>query len=312
MEILKLIPAYKDYIWGGKKLKTDFGKHTDLDIVAESWELSCHPNGQSTVFGGTYDGKTLSYVIKSNGKEILGSNCKDFEDFPILIKLIDSNQDLSVQVHPGDSYAIENEGQYGKTEMWYVVDCEKGAYLYYGFNKEITRDELAERIQNNSLTDVLNKVLVKKGDVFFIRPGTVHAICKGIVIAEIQQNSDLTYRIYDYNRLGPDKSARELHIKKALDVSILSPVDNIAPENGFLAKCKYFSVMHRNVYGEQKGIAGEDSFQSLLFIGGHGRIECGGQSLDFDKGDCIFIPANAGEYNVKGNCEMLITFAGTP
>ena len=200
----KLTPAFKDYLWGGEKLKTLYNKKCDMDIVAESWELSCHKDGKSTIIGGEFEGETLSDYIQNHGKGVLGKNASKFDYFPILIKFIDAKGDLSVQVHPDDEYALKNEGEYGKTEMWYILECEEGATLYYGFKRDVTRAEYENAIKNNTLTDILNKVPVNKGDVFFIEAGTVHAIGKGIVICEIQQNSNTTYRVYDYNRKDKD------------------------------------------------------------------------------------------------------------
>ena len=192
MSVLKLSPAFKDYIWGGTKLRDDFAKDCDFEKIAESWELSCHKDGNSVVSNGDDAGLTLAEYIEKHGKSVLGTNCERFENFPILIKLIDAKDNLSVQVHPNNDYAMRVEGEYGKTEMWYIVDCDEGATLLYGFKKEISKDEFAKRIADNTLLEVTNAVPVKKGDVFFIEAGTLHAIGKGILIAEIQQN---TYRI---------------------------------------------------------------------------------------------------------------------
>ncbi len=214
MAILKLEPAFKEYIWGGDKLIRDYHKQYDGKTLAESWELSCHMDGSSRIAEGPFQGKTLQEYIEWEGKRILGSHCAAFDNFPVLIKFIDAREDLSIQVHPSDEYALNEEGQYGKTEMLYVVDCAQDAYLYYGFSREISREELRQRIQDGTILEVLNKVSVQKGDVFFIEAGTIHAIGKGIVIAEIQQNSNVTYRVYDYGRTGPDGKQRDLHIEK--------------------------------------------------------------------------------------------------
>ena len=204
MAILKLKPSGKDYIWGGHKLVDNYGKEMTGDRLAETWELSCNPDGPSFVANGEDAGKTLRQYIEEHGKKVLGTNCERFEDFPILTKFIDAQDNLSIQVHPDNEYALKNEGQYGKTEMWYVVDAEEGACLYHGFNREISKDEFAKRIEEDTLLEVLNKVPVHKGDVFFIEAGTIHAIGKGLIIAEIQQNSNVTYRVYDYGRVGKD------------------------------------------------------------------------------------------------------------
>ena len=196
--ILKLAPAFKEYLWGGRRLIEEYDKGYEGEILAESWELSCHPDGPSKIVAGKYAGKTLTEYIAENGKTVLGSCCNQFLEFPILTKLIDAKQDLSVQVHPDDDYAQLHEKQYGKTEMWYVVDCAKEAYLYYGMKQSISKEEFVRRIQANTLLEVLNKVAVKPGDAFFIEAGTIHAIGKNNLIAEIQQNSNVTYRVYDF------------------------------------------------------------------------------------------------------------------
>ncbi|MFW5632150.1 MAG: type I phosphomannose isomerase catalytic subunit, partial [Acetivibrio ethanolgignens] len=174
--ILKLKPSCKDYLWGGHRLVEEYGKEYDKAVLAESWELSCHPDGPSVIENGIYAGKTLRQYIDEEGREVLGRNCRSFCDFPILIKLIDAKDKLSIQVHPDNAYALKKEGQYGKTEMWYVMDAGENAFLYYGFQREISREELERRIYDETLTEVLNAVPVQKGDVFFIEAGTIHAI----------------------------------------------------------------------------------------------------------------------------------------
>lgn len=193
--------------------------------MAESWELSTHKDGESVIRDGEYMGMSLSSFVAQDKENILGKNASKFEFFPILIKFIDALDSLSIQVHPSDEYALTNEKEYGKTEMWYILDCEEDAFLYYGFNREITKEEFRKRLNDNTILDVLNKVYVKKGDVFFINAGTVHAIGKGIMICEIQQNSNTTYRVYDYNRKDKFGNLRDLHIDKAIDVSYLSPCE---------------------------------------------------------------------------------------
>ncbi len=310
MALLKLRPSFKDYLWGGHKLVDEFNKDYDGDILAESWEMSCHKDGPSYIVGGAFDGMTLSEYIDKNGKEVLGSNCDKFEDFPILIKLIDAKKDLSVQVHPDNEYALKNEGQYGKTEMWYVVDCEPGAQLFYGFKNEISKEEFEGRIKENTLTDILNAVKVKKGDVFFIDAGTIHAIGKDILIAEIQQNSNVTYRVYDYGRKGADGKERELHVDKAVEVTKRMPPaeKSFSPD---IASCEYFTVDKLYLDGEYfskvSGMVTDKSFVNLLFLSGNGEIVCGEEKMSFKKGDSFFLTANSGEYEVSGKCEALVT-----
>ena len=302
--MLKLKPACKDYLWGGDKLRTAFGVESDLHPLAEAWVLSCHPDGPSVIVGGKDDGKTLAAYLTEHGKEVLGEDCRKFEEFPILTKLIDAKGNLSIQVHPSNEYALEYEHQYGKTEMWYILDCEPGAFLYYGFDHEISREEFERRIKDNTLTEVLNAAPVHKGDVFFIPSGTLHAICEGIVIAEIQQNSNVTYRVYDYGRVGADGKPRALHIPQALAVTECKPA-KAYDFGGHLAQCEYFTVdVHENGFS---GTAGADSFVSLLVVDGAGEVSCAGETLSVKKGDSIFIPANSGDFTVSGTLQTLCT-----
>lgn len=308
---VKLLPTFKDYIWGGNKLKTIYNKKSNLDIVAESWELSAHKDGQSIVYGGEYDSLTLTEYIDKAGSSILGTNSEKFDYFPILIKFIDAKDNLSVQVHPNDDYALRNEGEYGKTEMWYILDCEEHSYLYYGFSKNITKDEYKNAIKNNTLTDILNKVPVHKGDVFFIPAGTVHAIGAGIMICEIQQNSNTTYRVYDYNRKDKNGNTRPIHIDKAIDVSILTKSPDIPQINTgndiVLAKCDYFTVRKITVDTITKINIDSSSFHSIIIIDGSGTITMNNDFIKFDKGDSLFIPAQDDEYIITGNCELILS-----
>lgn len=314
MALLKLAPSFKDYLWGGHRLVEEYNKQYDGEILAESWELSCHPDGPSTIINGEYAGKTLKEYIDLAGKEVLGENCKRFKDFPILIKFIDARDNLSIQVHPDNKYALKNENQYGKTEMWYVMDCKEGAYLYYGFKKDITEEEFAKRVEEDTLLEVLNEVKVQKGDVLFIESGTIHAIGKDIVIAEIQQNSNVTYRVYDYGRVGKDGKKRELHVEKALAVTNRNAIGRVKSPNPHIGCCDYFVVDKLNLDGgvvkAVKGSVSDDSFVSILFMDGEGTITCGDDSFTFKKGDSYFMSAGSGEYEVKGSCEALITTIG--
>ncbi len=314
---MKMNPPFKDYIWGGTRLKTEWGKKSDLAIVAESWELSCHPSDPSVVANGEYAGKTLPEVLEMLGKGALGTDCDAFDRFPILIKLIDAKNDLSIQVHPDDEYALKNESEYGKTEMWYIVDADEDASLVYGFNKDITKEEYKAAIEENKLMDVLNKVPVHKGDVFFIPAGMVHAIGKGILIAEIQQNSNITYRVYDYGRLGADGKPRELHVEKAVEVSNLTKPEAVGAlgeavsENGIkktmLASCKYFTTEKLEISEKAALRACDKSFVSLLFLEGEGYINFGDGQVAFNKGDSFFIPANTGNFEIDGAATVLLT-----
>lgn len=315
MEILKLKPIFKDYIWGGYRLKNDYGFDTGYDKTAEGWMLACHKDGMNTVDGGEYDGKTLQEVVDEVGKEkLLGKRSDKYPYFPLLIKLIDAYDNLSIQVHPDDKYAREVENEYGKTEMWYVLDAAEGATLIYGFKEEISSQEFKEAIENNTLLDKLNVVNVKKGDTFFIEAGTVHAIGKGAMIAEIQQNSNCTYRVYDYGRVGADGKPRELHIKKAIDVSkTVPPKYDIKPmgetkyvdknEVQLITKCDLFSVNRYKCTNRMALNVSDNSFMNILVIDGCGDVD----GREAKKGDSFLIPASYGDVIIDGNLEFLTT-----
>lgn len=301
MNITKMSPAFKDYLWGGTKLRDKYGFECDLDPIAEAWVLSCHKDGNSIAADGEYKGKTLAEIIEIEGARILGARAQRFEQFPLLIKLIDAKGNLSIQVHPTDEYALKHENEYGKTEMWYVVDCEEGSFLYYGFNREITAEEYKIRIENNTILEVLNKVEVKIGDCFFIEAGTVHAIGAGLLIAEIQQNSNSTYRVYDFGRVGADGKPRELHIEKAMAVSSLKPATApVLHEDGsadtLLGTCDYFTVKkHRFESGIEIEVD-DSSFCSLLCVDGSVSVE----NTALKAGESVFIPAGFGSVTVLG------------
>lgn len=306
MPAYRLKPACKDYIWGGhRRLREDFGIRSDLNPLAEAWVLSSHPDGPSVLADGSYAGLTFREYLEKAGPAVLGTKAIPFDRFPMLIKLIDAEQNLSVQVHPSDEYALAHEGQYGKTEMWVVLDAVPGAYLYYGFEREVTREEFRSHIADGTLTDLLHKAPVKPGDVFFIPAGTLHAIGEGLVIAEIQQNSNVTYRVFDYNRVGADGKPRDLHVEKALEVTNLSPVEPM-DFGDHLGQCPYFTV-DRHV-GTFNGECGKDSFHVLLVVDGGATLYCDGEHKTLNKGDCFFLPAGCGDYRAEGNSEILTAY----
>lgn len=311
MSILKLTPAGKDYLWGGTRLIKEYGKPFAWDKLAETWELSCHPDGLSSIAEGEYAGKTLSEYIEEKGKAVLGTRCQHMEQFPVLIKFIDAQNDLSIQVHPSNEYALKNEGQYGKTEMWYIMDCQPGAYIYYGFKEDISKEEFARRIQNKTLLEVLNKVEVKKGDIFFIEPGTIHAIGGGILLAEIQQNSNITYRVYDYGRIGADGKERELHIDKAKAVAKCTPPKANYSFDSHMVSCDYFAVDRYALDGKSDnkitGKVDDTSFANVLVLSGKGSIKAGEQTVEIQKGDSLFLEADTGEFEITGELEVLFT-----
>jgi len=316
MRPFELIPPIKDYIWGGTKLREQYGKESALERLAESWELSCHRDGVSVISGGEFDGMTLPEFIFEH-PEALGRNCGRFADFPVLIKLIDARNDLSVQVHPDDEYALRVEGEYGKTEVWYIVDCDEGAELIYGFAEETDTETFRKAIEEGTLLDIVNRVPVKKGDVFFIRAGTLHAIGKGILIAEIQQSSNTTYRVYDYGRLGADGKPRELHIDKALDVTECKPptvkygqpvrVNMAGMWRTPIAECEYFSAEKYDIF-RSLTVGSPDTFTHLLFLGGEADIMYDGECvIHAKKGSSVFVPAGTDTCDIKGKCTVIIT-----
>ena len=314
---LLLKPAVKDYLWGGTKLKTEYGYQTDCAIAAEAWVLSCHKDGADIVQNGEYAGKTLADVLAVWGKDALGSRAAAFAYFPLLIKLIDAKQKLSVQVHPDDAYALSHEGEYGKTEMWYVVDCEEGAQLIYGFDREVSKEEFERRIKDNTLTGICNFVPVHKGDVFFIEAGTLHAIGEGILIAEVQQNSNTTYRVSDYGRLGADGKPRPLHIEKALEVTkrqkpaipygkVGKTVTTAYGTVRDLAACQFFTAKIIDLNGTFSCME-PDSFLSFLILEGNAKVEGETETLSVQKGDSVFVPAGE-KVQISGNAEILFSF----
>jgi len=296
MKIEKLYPECKDYIWGGIKLKERYGKHTDKEVCAESWELSFHKDGLTRL----QDGSALADCVEE--KE-LGKNAKNFPFFPVLIKFIDAKADLSVQVHPSDEYALEHENSFGKTEMWYIVEAEEGAGIYLGFNRDVTKEEYETAIAEKRLTELLNFYAVKPGECYFIPAGTIHAIGKGCLICEIQQNSNLTYRVYDYGRKDKNGNERELHVDKALRVTDLKKRETLISTGETLAKCKYFTVNKITVDGQVKLFADENSFECITCVEGEGSIS--GQTMK--AGDSYFVPADFGEYTLSGTMTVLKT-----
>lgn len=319
MKIEKLTPAFKDYLWGGTRLRDVYHKPCDFEKVAESWELSTHPAGESAICGGEFDGMSLTEYFKGH-PEVLGENVQKFENFPVLIKLIDAKEPLSIQVHPSDEYALKAEHEYGKTEMWYIVDCDPGAALYFGVNRSVTPEEFRRRIEDNTVEEVLNRAEVHPGDVFFIEAGTLHAIGAGILICEIQQNSNCTYRVYDYDRRGADGRPRELHIEKAMAVSRLTPNEGAgqAPEakpiqGGTMARlgeCRYFTTDRYVVESEVSISVGEGSFLSLTAVEGSGQIEGPENTVEFRPGDTLFVPAGTGSVTVKGCATVVAVGVG--
>lgn len=300
MEIVKLYPECKEIIWGGTKLKEKYGKQTDKSPVAESWELSFHKDGPTRLENGA----TLQETATA---EELGKNCEGFPFFPMLAKFIDAKQDLSVQVHPSDEYALKNENSFGKTEMWYIVEAEKGAGIYLGFRRDVTKAEYEKAIAEHTLTELLNFFEVQAGECYFIPSGTIHAIGKGCLICEIQQNSNLTYRVYDYGRKDKNGNERELHVDKALKVTNLekyeyTPLGLTTAQGELLGLSRYFTTTAVRVDGEKTLVADDNSFKCLICVNGGGTID--GKPLAL--GDSWFVPAGKGAFKIQGKVELIM------
>jgi len=322
VEIMKLKPVGKDYLWGGTRLREEYGKKIDLTPLAETWECSVHPDGPSVVVNGEFKGKTLADVLKDH-PEYLGSKvsngCEDTEaELPVLIKFIDAKRDLSVQVHPSDEYARIYEHQNGKTEMWYVLDAEEGSSLIYGFQHKVTEEILRKAVATGTLDKHLQKVEVHKGDVFFVPSGTVHGIGAGILIAEIQESSNVTYRVYDYERVDKDGKKRELHFDKAVQVMNMDIAPDVSQKprkvhyypgcsRELLCRCKYFEAERIRVSLGMELPFLDTSFQVLLCLNGEGRITTDNmrRPLLFQKGETMFLPAGIGSCGILGEAELL-------
>ncbi|MBE6611084.1 MAG: mannose-6-phosphate isomerase [Ruminococcaceae bacterium] len=310
---LKLIPAVKEIIWGGDKLKKFYNKKADFDKLAESWELTVRPDGMSVIGNGEYAGMELGEYIEKAGMDVIAKGY-DGDRFPLLIKFIDARDSLSIQVHPNDEYSLPHENEYGKTEIWYIVEAEEGAELVFGLTEDYTPEAFDKAIAENNVESLLGRVKVHPGEVYFIPAGLVHAIGAGTLICEIQQNSNVTYRVYDYGRLGKDGKPRELHVEKAKEAIINHRPEDVerlrfaaAKERTptLLASCDKFNL-NRYEFTEQTLTADETSFLSLTFIEGSGVIEANGASYPFDKGDTYYIPAGMGEFSMKSTGAVCI------
>lgn len=294
---LKLTPVFKETIWGGERLKAEFNKQSSLERIAESWELTCRSDAMNLIASGNLAGRELSAFVDNTKR------------FPLLVKLIDANDKLSIQVHPDDAYAsLHESGDTGKTEAWYIVDAKPSAKIIYGIRGEYDRESFKAAALSGELEDLLNYVEVKKGDLFFIPSGMVHAIGDGILIAEVQQSSDLTYRVYDYNRTDKSGMRRKLHLEKALDVIRTYSEDEIDAlrfsrgrgDGNLLVNCDYFSL--KRICSDTVADA-SDGFVHLLCLSGEGNAD----GVRFKKGDSLFLAAGSGRHEIcgDGDFEML-------
>lgn len=310
---MKMRPAFKDYLWGGDSLVTRYGKKTQMRPVAESWEISCYPGNPSVVENGEFAGKTLPEVLKLYPR----MQGRGTGIFPVLIKLIDAKSELSLQVHPGDEYSGRVENQAGKNEMWYVMDCEPDSELIIGFKEPLSKEEIRQSILDGTILQRVNRVKVKPGDCFPIPAGLLHAIGKGIIIAEIQQNSDVTYRVYDYGRKDARGLPRELHIDKAVDVIDTSLVSENLGGNqaerfdGYtvtrLTDWEYFEACLIRVDGRAALSRDESGFGCLLVTEGSVTVRSGEYILELKAGESAFIPAGLGKYSLEGTAKVIIT-----
>ena len=303
----RLLPVYKSYIWGGKNLITSWGKTPGTETLAESWELASHPDGDNIILDGELKGLTLSEAVRKY-PAIVSPKFKPEDTFPIMVKLIDSASPLSIQVHPFTEYARRVEHSRGKIEAWYILGHEEGAYIYLGFERNVTRREFERAIMDETLTEMLRKVYVNDGDTFFIPAGTIHAIGSGITLAEIQENSNITYRVYDYGRLGADGKPRDLHIKKALDVTNTFPL-NINPpgrSGNVIVSCSKFRA--EKIRAPFTGNTEGKGFVFMMCLEGECALRCGDFECEMVKGGNVFVPSDCGyDFSVWGNGECLMT-----
>lgn len=312
---MKLKPTVKEIIWGGDKLKNSYNKSAPFDRLAESWELTVRPDGMNIIENGVLAGLSVAEFIEKYSYSVVGEGCGT-DRFPLLIKFIDARERLSIQVHPSDEYALKNENEYGKTEMWYIVEADEGAELVFGLSDDYSKEALDKAVENGSVESLLNRVKVRAGEVYFIPSGLVHAIGAGILICEIQQNSNVTYRVYDYNRPGYDGKPRELHVEKACDVIVNYTPEDIenlrfakkadkTPE--LLVSCDKFTVKKLEISGEITVTADKSSFVSLTFISGEGELVFGGICYAFVKGDTYLLPAGLGAVSLKSEEAVCIS-----
>ena len=311
---MKLRPHISETVWGGDRLVREYGIDPQGRAnVAEAWALSAHPKGCSTVETGPFAGQTLAQLFAER-PELFGSNCAGMENFPVLVKLIDACEDLSLQVHPRDGDAVLKPGEAGKNECWFILEAPPGAKLCIGLREAITRKQFAAAIENKTIMGYVQEFEVEEGDFFFIPAGTLHAIGKGVLLAEVQQSSDTTYRVYDYNRLQ-DGKPRELHVAQAQAVADLLPYEPPRQKWGLfgtkkLCECDWFTVEERDArFGGFSEEAEDESFVHLLILEAEDGavLEWEDRSMGVKKGDSILIPAGAGKFSVDGDARALVT-----
>jgi len=306
-------PILQDRIWGGTKLKTDLGKNIPTQTTGESWELSTVQDNVSVVKQGEYAGKPLTDLLEQFPAEVLGTKVheKFGTQFPLLFKFLDAKEDLSIQVHPNDELAKKRHNSFGKTEMWYVMQADEGSRIIVGFKEKSSPEEYLDKLKNKNLIDILNEQPVKKGDVYFLETGTIHAIGAGIVIAEIQQTSDITYRIYDWDRVDANGNGRQLHVEEALEAMNYNPTDtkkeytkNIN-ESNVTVDCPYFTTNYFPLEGSADITKDGNSFTVYICTEGDYSIDAEGETYNFKKGDTVLIPAALKAFTLNGTATLL-------
>jgi mannose-6-phosphate isomerase len=310
---LQFKPILKERIWGGTKLKTILNKPITSDRTGESWEISTVDGDVSIVSNGTLAGKSLLDLIDSSPEEILGTEVyKRFgKQFPLLFKYLNAREDLSIQVHPNDELAKKRHNSFGKTEMWYIIQADEGSRIIVGFKEKSNADEYLDKLKNKTLLSILDDVKVKQGDVFFLETGTVHAIGAGLVVAEIQQTSDITYRLYDFDRVDAQGNKRELHLDLALDAINYNKVearkkhDTVLNKMNLVVDCPYFTTSFIPLEGKISINKTGNSFAVFMCVEGSFEIECGGTKFQYTKGDTILIPAALKAFILNGKASVL-------
>ena len=314
---LKLTGVTKSPIWGGTRLLKDWNKSSDRETVGESWELTVRPQDMCRVANGSLTGEPFDALMEKWGAGLTGRQMS-VSEFPLLIKLIDAQDALSVQVHPDDSYAARVENDRGKTEMWYIVEADEGAELVCGLAEGMDREGFARAVSEGRISEALHHQPVHAGETYFIPAGLAHAIGRGILIAEIQQNCDLTYRVYDYERRGADGSLRELHVDKALDVTAPFAEDEVnairyecgAASEQTLAHCRYFKTDKLDIHGSRTLTVDATSFVFVLCLEGEGSIFYNGEMHSVRRGDGYYLPAGMGDLRLEGNMVLLAAQIG--
>jgi mannose-6-phosphate isomerase len=313
---LQFEPILKERIWGGEKLKTLLHKPIISKITGESWELSTVEGDVSVIANGDLKGKSLTELIEDLPNEILGTAVyKRFgKQFPLLFKYLDAREDLSIQVHPNDKLAKERHNSFGKTEMWYVMQADADARIIVGFKEDSGKEEYLEHLHNKTLVSILEDVKAKPGDVFFLETGTVHAIGAGLVVAEIQQTSDITYRLYDFDRVDAQGNKRELHVDLALDAVNYSKIDTykkydkVENKSNNIVDCPYFTTNFLPLNGEVKVGKNGETFTVYMCIEGSFGIEIQNETYQYKNGDTILIPAAIESFVLKGSASILEVF----